>query len=83
MKIISNIFDNFDYGFLGDIHKTNQSVDKKATKIRYPGSTVQQNHGETNDKGFLIWDIQDKDNFTCIHHVLKNPKPFITIKLNA
>ena len=75
-----NIFNNFDYGFLGDIHKTNQSIDK-AGKIRYPGSTVQQNHGETNDKGFLLWDILDKENFTCEHHVLKNPKPFITINL--
>jgi len=74
------IFDNFDYGFLGDIHKTNQILDKKG-KIRYPGSTVQQNHGETNDKGYLIWDIEDKENFTCEHFVLKNPKPFITIKL--
>ena len=75
-----NIFNNFDYGFLGDIHKTNQSVDKKG-KIRYPGSTIQQNHGETNDKGFLLWDIVSKDAFTCKHVVLKNPKPFITIKL--
>ncbi len=75
-----NIFNNFDYGFLGDIHKTNQSVDKKG-KIRYPGSTVQQNHGETNDKGFLLWEILDKEDFVCTHHVLLNPKPFITIKL--
>jgi len=75
-----NIFNNFDYGFLGDIHKTNQTLDKKG-KIRYPGSTVQQNHGETNDKGFLIWDIKSKDSFTCTHHILLNPKPFITIKL--
>jgi len=75
-----NIFNNFDYGFLGDIHKTNQSLDKKG-KIRYPGSTVQQNHGETNDKGFLIWDIKSKDSFTCTHHILLNPKPFITIRL--
>ena len=75
-----NIFNNFDYGFLGDIHKTNQSVDS-AGKVRYPGSTVQQNHGETNDKGFLLWDILDKENFTCAHHVLKNPKPFVTINL--
>ena len=74
------IFNSFDYGFLGDIHKTNQSLDKKG-KIRYPGSTVQQNHGETNDKGYLVWDIQDKENYTCTHHVLRNPKPFITIKL--
>jgi len=75
-----NIFNNFDYGFLGDIHKTNQTLDKKG-KIRYPGSTVQQNHGETNDKGFLIWDVEDKDSFTCTHHILLNPKPFITIRL--
>ena len=75
-----NIFNNFDYGFLGDIHKTNQAVDKKG-KVRYPGSTVQQNHGETNDKGFLTWNIEDKDSFTCEHHVLENPKPFVTINL--
>jgi len=74
------IFNNFDYAFLGDIHKTNQTLDKKG-KVRYPGSTVQQNHGETNDKGVLIWDIVDKDAFTCSHIKLKNPKPFITIKL--
>jgi DNA repair exonuclease SbcCD ATPase subunit/DNA repair exonuclease SbcCD nuclease subunit len=75
-----SIFNNFDYGFLGDIHKTNQTLDK-AGKVRYPGSTIQQNHGETNDKGFLIWDIEDKDTYTCDHHVLKNPKPFVTINL--
>jgi len=74
------IFDNFDYGFLGDIHKTNQALDKEG-KIRYPGSTVQQNHGETNDKGFLIWEIGGKDEFTCTHHILLNPKPFITVRL--
>tara|TARA_R100000008_G_C3584321_1_gene170973 strand:- start:161 stop:2974 length:2814 start_codon:yes stop_codon:yes gene_type:complete len=75
-----NIFNNFDYGFLGDIHKTNQTLDKKG-KVRYSGSTVQQNHGETNDKGFLLWDILDKENFTCEHHVLLNPKPFVTVNL--
>lgn len=75
-----NIFNNFDYAFLGDIHKTNQILDKKG-KFRYPGSTVQQNHGESNDKGFLLWEILDKEKFTCTHHILKNPKPFVTIKL--
>lgn len=75
-----SIFDNFDYGFLGDIHKTNQKLDA-AGKIRYCGSTVQQNHGETNDKGFLLWDILSKDEYACEHHILTNPKPFITIKL--
>ena len=75
-----SIFDNFDYAFLGDIHKTNQALDTEG-KIRYAGSTVQQNFGETNDKGYLVWDVKDKDNYTCEHHVLLNPKPFITIEL--
>jgi len=75
-----NIFDNFDYAFLGDIHKTNQKLGK-AGKIRYCGSTIQQNHGETNDKGFLIWNIEDKDTYDCTHYAIDNPKPFITIKL--
>ena len=76
------IFEGHDYGFLGDIHKTDQRLDTEG-KIRYPGSTIQQNHGETNDKGFLLWDIQDKENFTCKHHELKNPRPFVTINLTT
>ena len=75
-----SIFDRFDYAFLGDIHKTNQQLDKDG-RIRYCGSTVQQNHGETNDKGFLVWEIEDKKTFTVEHHTLVNPKPFITINL--
>ena len=74
------IFEEFDFAFLGDIHKTNQILDPDG-RVRYPGSTVQQNHGETNDKGFLIWDIEDKDTFTVKHHVLENPRPFVTIEL--
>ena len=74
------IFDNFDYAFLGDIHKTDQVLDSEG-RIRYAGSTVQQNHGETNDKGFLIWEIDDKDSFSCQHTILLNPKPFVTIEL--
>ena len=29
----------------------------------------------------MVWDIKDKDNFTCKHIELKNPKPFVTIEL--
>ena len=74
------IFRNHDFAFLGDIHKTNQIIDMEG-RVRYCGSTVQQNHGESNDKGYLIWDIQDKDKFTCKHVKLLNPKPFVTIEL--
>ena len=75
-----SIFEGHDYAFLGDIHKTNQILDEGG-RIRYPGSTVQQNHGETNDKGFLIWNIQDKLSFDCQHVLIPNPNPFITVEL--
>ena len=74
------VFAGHDYALLGDIHKTNQILDSDG-RVRYCGSTVQQNHGETNDKGFLIWEIEDKDEFRVSHHVLLNPKPFVTIEL--
>ena len=74
------IFKGHDYVLLGDIHKTNQILDEEG-RVRYPGSTVQQNFGETDDKGFLLWDVQSKEDFTCEHVVIQNPKPFITINL--
>ena len=75
-----SIFEEFDFAMLGDIHRTNQTLDKEG-RIRYCGSLIQQNHGETNDKGFLIWEIEDKDNFNVRHVKLENSKPFITIEL--
>jgi len=75
-----SIFENFDFGFLGDIHKTNQEVDFKG-RFRYPGSTIQQNHGETNDKGILIWDIRHRWDWKVKHIEFKNPKPFVTIDI--
>jgi len=75
-----SVFEGFDYVFLGDIHKTNQILDTEG-RVRYCGSTVQQNFGETNDKGFLIWEIENKDNFDVKHYAIPNPKPFITVSL--
>ena len=74
-----SIFDNFDFAMLGDIHRR-QFLDK-AGRVWYAGSTVQQNHGETNDKGILIWDIKSKDDWEIEPIVLQNPKPFFTIPL--
>ena len=73
------IFDNFDFAFLGDIHKT-QKLDKEG-RIWYAGSTVQQNFGESLNKGYLLWDIENKEKFINRLIVFKNPKPFVTIKL--
>jgi len=74
-----SIFKDFDYAFLGDIHKT-QFLDKKG-RIAYAGSTIQQNFGETNDKGYLLWKITSKDEFECEKVIIPNPRPFITINL--
>ena len=75
-----SVLQNFDYCMLGDIHKTNQRLDHEG-KVRYCGSTIQQNHGETNDKGFLIWEIEDKEDFKVRHHQILNINPFVTIVL--
>ena len=72
--------EKYDYALLGDIHKTDQKVDADG-RAKYPGSLVQQNHGESNDKGYLMWHIQDKNMWDTRHVSLTNPKPFITIEL--
>jgi len=74
-----SIFDSFDFAFLGDIHKT-QQLDKEG-RIWYAGSTVQQNFGESLDKGYLLWDIESKEKFTNKLITFVNPKPFVTISL--
>jgi len=75
-----SIFDGLDFAFLGDIHKSNQILDLEG-RVRYPGSTIQQNFGETPDKGFLMWDIKDRDNFDVEHFVLEDPNPHVDIVL--
>ena len=74
------IFDGFDFAMLGDIHKSNQTLDRDG-RVRYCGSTIQQNHGETPDKGFLVWEIEDADNFKVRHIILEDPNPHVTINL--
>jgi len=76
-----DIFEGHDYAFCGDIHMSNQVLDTEG-KVRYCGSTVQQNFGETDDKGFLLWDIKSKNDFSCRHIVIPNPRPFVTITLD-
>ena len=74
-----SIFNDFDFSMLGDIHRR-QFLDEHG-RVWYAGSTVQQNHGETNDKGILIWDIKSKDDWEIEPAVFENPKPFFTIPL--
>ena len=73
------IFKGHDYAMLGDIHRQ-QYLDNDG-RVWYAGSTIQQNHGETDDKGLLIWEIEDKDAFSVRSVIFNNPKPFKTIEL--
>lgn len=70
------IFAEYDYAFLGDIHKM-QDIDKEG-RISYSGSYIQQNFGEEMKKGFLIWDIDSKESFTKEYVTLESSKPYIT-----
>ena len=74
-----SIFDDFDFAFLGDIHKA-QKLDKEG-RIRYAGSTIQQDFGETMDKGYLLWDIQSKNDFSVDLITFRSPRPYITLDL--
>ena len=73
------IFEEFDFAMLGDIHKR-QFLDKEQ-RVYYAGSTIQQNHGEEDDKGFSVWTINSKDDWNIEHFTLQNPRPFITVEL--
>ena len=72
-----DLFKSYDFALLGDIHKR-QFLNKKGT-IAYCGSTIQQNFGEDSEKGFLLWDIQDSDNFTCNFYPVENQYHFVTV----
>ena len=76
-----SIFDDFDYAMLGDIHRT-QHLDLDQ-KVWYAGSTVQQNFGESRLKGYLIWNIHDKDRHSVEKRLFQSPRPFITVNVTA
>jgi len=72
-----DFFDEYDFAFLGDIHKM-QYLDSEK-RVAYPGSTIQQNYGEDILKGYLIWEIENKYDFSSRFIKIDNPHPFITI----
>ena len=51
-------FDKFDIVMLGDIHE--YQTFREDESMAYPGSLIQQNFGESIDKGYLLWDIEKK-----------------------
>lgn len=70
-------FSKCDYGLFGDIHKR-QDLDRDG-KFAYCGSTIQQSHGETPGKGFVVWDIKDKDTYDKKFYPVPHDHPYVTI----
>jgi DNA repair exonuclease SbcCD ATPase subunit/DNA repair exonuclease SbcCD nuclease subunit len=77
-EVTVDMFRPYDFSLLGDIHRR-QFLDND-TRIAYPGSTVQQNYGEDIEKGFLFWQIRNRDDYRVNFVKLKNPRPFHTIE---
>ena len=73
------IFNEFDFAMLGDIHKP-QALDMKG-RIRYAGSTIQQNFGEEPRKGYLLWTINGRWDWKADMVYLRHPTPFLSIPI--
>jgi DNA repair exonuclease SbcCD ATPase subunit/DNA repair exonuclease SbcCD nuclease subunit len=69
-----DFFDGFDYVMLGDIHRQQFLT----PRIAYPGSVIQQNYKESNDKGFLFWGIEGQK-FKTKHIGVEHAHPFVTL----
>ena len=56
----TELFDGYDLALLGDIHKRQEMISPKGCRVVYPGSLVQQNHGEKlTEHGYAIWNLDD------------------------
>ena len=76
-EIDDTFFSGFDFVLLGDIHK-HQYLDPEK-RIAYCGSTIQQNFGESSGKGFMIWEIDNKDVYRSRHVLVKHDMPYVTV----
>lgn len=70
-------FEGCHFGMFGDIHK-HQFLDKEL-RFAYPGSTIQQNFGESQDKGYLLWEISGPNDFKVERRIVESPHPFVTV----
>ena len=83
-SVMIPLFDNHDIVLLGDIHKAQDMQDHDSDEqkpcIRYPGSTIQQNHGENlTGHGYSLWELADN---SYVHRELKNKYGYFTIEIH-
>ena len=81
-EVDKSVFRNYDFGMLGDIHSRQaMMLDKNGkVKVAYSGSLIQQNFGEEIEKGFLLWDLDQKK---CTFIEVANDWGFKTFRLDA
>jgi DNA repair exonuclease SbcCD nuclease subunit len=84
-EISLQFFSGYDFALLGDVHKR-QFLDTRKTItndfkpwIGYSGSVIQQNFGEEEEKGFLVWDIRSKNDWDVDFVALENKTPYLSI----
>lgn len=73
-------FNGLDFVFLGDIHKHQFLGDNR--RIAYAGSLIQQNFGEDTNKGFLLWNIKNKNEWTVEHIHVPGSRKFYTVNID-
>jgi len=78
--IRTEFFKDYDFAFLGDIHKQ-QFLEFREGKpwIAYPGTPLQQNYAEDIDHGYLLWQIDSQNEWNVSFEKLPNIKPFVTL----
>lgn len=75
-RITKKVINNFKLVLAGDIHQ----YQKITPTVAYCGSLIQQNLGESNEKGFLLWDL---DNLSSKFIRVNNKKGFLRIDLRG
>ncbi len=79
-------FDGYDMVMLGDIHKMQTMQEYKEGKVtkpavRYCGSLVQQNHGETLlGHGVSVWDVKSRE---FVHQEIENEYGYYTMDIDS
>lgn len=83
-SILPGLFSGHDIALLGDIHKR-QNIqeyvpEERKPCIHYPGSLIQQNHGEPlNPHGYTLWDLS---NYNYSFKLVHNDYGYFTVEIN-
>ncbi len=83
--IMPELFDWHNIALLGDIHRRQNMQEERPEEhkpcVHYPGSMIQQNHGEPlHPHGYTLWDL---DTYDYHYKELPNDYGYFTIEING